>query len=83
MYWCAIFLGIGFLFCFFFMEETNYDRAPLEMVSAPIYTPETTPEEGTSIATADPEKDGTARVLNPIQGAGIGKVPYRDRKSVV
>ena len=76
MYWCAIFLGIGFLFCFFFMEETNYDRAPLEMVSAPIYTPETTLEEGTSIATADPEKDGTARVLNPIQGAGIGKVPY-------
>lgn len=23
-YWCTIFLAIGFVFCFFFMEETNY-----------------------------------------------------------
>ncbi|KAH7132309.1 serine/threonine kinase 16 [Dendryphion nanum] len=26
LYWCAIFNGIGFLFLFFFMEETNYVR---------------------------------------------------------
>jgi len=25
-YWPAIFLGFGFIFCFFFMEETNYQR---------------------------------------------------------
>lgn len=32
MYWCAIFLAIGFVFCFFLMEETNYDRLPLEVI---------------------------------------------------
>ncbi|KAF2710562.1 MFS general substrate transporter [Pleomassaria siparia CBS 279.74] len=26
LYWCAIFCGIGFVFLFFFMEETNYVR---------------------------------------------------------
>jgi MFS family permease len=27
LYWCAIFNGIGFVFLFFFMEETNYSRS--------------------------------------------------------
>ncbi|KAK4542452.1 hypothetical protein LTR36_006704 [Oleoguttula mirabilis] len=26
LYWCAIFCAIGFVFLFFFMEETNYSR---------------------------------------------------------
>ncbi|THZ90578.1 MFS general substrate transporter [Aureobasidium pullulans] len=26
LYWCAIFCGAGFVFLFFFMEETNYSR---------------------------------------------------------
>jgi MFS family permease len=26
LYWCAIFCGLGFIFLFFFMEETNYTR---------------------------------------------------------
>lgn len=26
LYWCAIFCAIGFVFLFFFMEETNYQR---------------------------------------------------------
>lgn len=26
MYWCAIWLATGFLFCFLFLEETNFDR---------------------------------------------------------
>ncbi|KAH8900326.1 major facilitator superfamily transporter [Thozetella sp. PMI_491] len=26
LYWCAIWLGIAFVYCFFLMEETNYDR---------------------------------------------------------
>lgn len=60
MYWCAIFLAIGFVFCFFFMEETNYDRAPIETISTPIDTPGTsTPKEETPISSSnnvDPEK---------------------------
>ncbi|RDW70074.1 MFS transporter-like protein [Coleophoma crateriformis] len=59
MYWCAIFLAIGFVFCFFFMEETNYDRAPLEMTETPSITPgTTTPKEGILSSSADPEKSG-------------------------
>jgi hypothetical protein len=61
MYWCAIFLAIGFVFCFFFMEETNYDRAPLEMVTTPTDTPGTaTPKEGTISSSDDPEKTAAA-----------------------
>jgi hypothetical protein len=57
MYWCAIFLAIGFIFCFFFLEETNYDRAPLELVDTPSDTPgTTTPKEGTLPTSLDPEK---------------------------
>ncbi|TVY35541.1 putative MFS-type transporter [Lachnellula subtilissima] len=57
MYWCAIFLAIGFVFCFFFMEETNYDRAPLEMVTTPDEIPDTaTPNKGEISISADPEK---------------------------
>lgn len=26
LWWCAIFNAMAFVFCFFFMEETNYDR---------------------------------------------------------
>lgn len=60
MYWCAIFLAIGFIFCFFFLEETNYDRAPLELVDTPSATPgTTTPKEGVLPTSLDPEKGGT------------------------
>lgn len=27
LYWCAIFCGVGFVFLFFFLEETNYSRS--------------------------------------------------------
>lgn len=56
MYWCAIFLAIGFVFCFFFMEETNYDRAPIEMVTTPVDTPGTTTPTGKLSTSPDPEK---------------------------
>lgn len=26
LYWCAIFCGVGFVICYFFLEETNYTR---------------------------------------------------------
>jgi hypothetical protein len=72
MYWCAIFLAIGFVFCFLFMEETNYDRAPIEMIQTPIGTPGTmTPNEGTLSSSLDPEK--TAAV--PISEANSDRIP--------
>lgn len=33
LYWCAIFCAIGFVFCFFFMEETNYYRGEHSIAS--------------------------------------------------
>ena len=76
MYWCAIFLAIGFVFCFFFMEETNYDRTPPGMVAAPVYTPETTPKESSSTTTTDPEKAAFTGVLNPIHDTSVGFLTY-------
>ena len=26
LWWCSIFSAVGFVYCFLFMEETNYDR---------------------------------------------------------
>lgn len=28
LWWCAIFNAVAFVYCFLFMEETNYDRIP-------------------------------------------------------
>jgi hypothetical protein len=77
MYWCAIFLAIGFVFCCFFMEETNYDRAPLEMVSTEDSTPGTaSPKVGTPPIAADPEKAATISNLDPNDDSGVGLVRY-------
>ncbi|TGO34686.1 hypothetical protein BHYA_0186g00160 [Botrytis hyacinthi] len=88
MYWCAIFLAIGFVFCFFLMEETNYDRAPQEKTTSGDDTPGmTTPTEGvlqekssTSPEPLDPEK-GTStdvsRVAN--QNTELGTVHYKPK----
>ncbi|KAF9871120.1 major facilitator superfamily transporter [Colletotrichum karsti] len=40
LHWCAIFCGIGFLICFFFMEETNYQR--MTVLNAELYTEDPT-----------------------------------------
>jgi hypothetical protein len=59
-YWCAIFNAIGFVFLFFFMEETNYIRHHEG-------TPPTTP--GTSTPSTDPEKTGAgdAEKVSPVE----------------
>jgi MFS family permease len=53
-YWCAIFNGIGFLFLFFFMEETNFNRKQA-------VTAQSTPGDNTPTDTKDAEKAATAR----------------------
>ncbi|RAL67460.1 hypothetical protein DID88_008215 [Monilinia fructigena] len=91
MYWCAIFLAIGFVFCFFFMEETNYDRAPLEMTTSQNNTPgATTPKEnmaqekGTPPTTPlDPEKAASINVSDAVttQNTELPTLPYDDPPS--
>lgn len=60
-YWFSIFLGIAFVFLFFFMEETNYDRATIGVV------------EDTTIAA--PTSDiSTIKVLDE-KDIGVSKTP--------
>jgi hypothetical protein len=83
MYWCAIFLAVGFVFCFFFMEETNYDRAPLEIVTTPTDTPGTaTPKEGTISSSDDPEKTAAAVKSDSNSDNGAGILHYRPKTYV-
>lgn len=59
-YWCAIFCGIGFVICFFLMEETNYHR--------PAVLQGETVEEESALAvskTSDPEKTPAADSTSP------------------
>jgi MFS family permease len=50
-FWPAIFLGVTFIYLFFFMEETNYHRRTTGIVA----TPES-PSEDLSTELGDPEK---------------------------
>ncbi|THY16226.1 MFS general substrate transporter [Aureobasidium pullulans] len=43
LYWCAIFCGAGFVFLFFFMEETNYSRRSVIGVAPIGVSPEQAP----------------------------------------
>ncbi|KAH9826482.1 MFS general substrate transporter [Teratosphaeria destructans] len=53
LYWCAIFCGIGFVFLFFFMEETNYSRRVIIGHEA---SPGETPGTATPAEPSDIEK---------------------------
>lgn len=39
LWWCSIFAAVGFVYCFLFLEETNYDRKHT-MVPPAVGTPE-------------------------------------------
>jgi hypothetical protein len=83
MYWCAIFLGIGLIFCFFFMEETNYDRAPLELVVTPSDTPGTaTPKEEPLSTASDPEKTAALANAGTNDDSTIGVTNYKKKTFV-
>ena len=60
LYWCAIFCAMGFVFLFFFMEETNYSRAVImghenEPAHSPVTPPSLTDSEKKEPASADVE----------------------------
>ncbi|PQE16699.1 mfs transporter protein [Rutstroemia sp. NJR-2017a BBW] len=91
MYWCAIFLGIGFVFCFFLMEETNYDRAPLEMVVSEKSTPGNTTPNGPNTKEvvsapeklADPEKAPSLEAPSRTDSAALpGIITYKPKTYV-
>jgi hypothetical protein len=79
MYWCAIFLAIGFVFCFLFMEETNYDRAPIEMVETSAASPGITTREGDFRSSNDPEKASALGNPEPITETMTGTIDYKPK----
>ncbi|KAF5510266.1 putative MFS-type transporter [Colletotrichum siamense] len=73
LHWCAIFCGIGFLICFFFMEETNYQR--VTVLNAEIFPgdgTESSAEKGAktqsdtdNVAPIQPDADETSKTPSP------------------
>ena len=62
------------------MEETNYDRAPLEMVNTPNDTPGTaTLKEGEFSTSSDPEKTGAIIPAESNTDATPGLVEYKPK----
>ncbi len=61
LYWCSIFCAIGFVFLFFFMEETNYYRR-----AGPIYRTKSSggvkPSPGGSVEGENPTAEKNAVV---------------------
>ncbi|EQB55860.1 major facilitator superfamily transporter [Colletotrichum gloeosporioides Cg-14] len=86
LWWCAIFNGIALVYCFLFMEETNYDRpARLEDHETPVIseaqrTESTTGSEESSKVANTIEKQGTP-TTNPVDSE-TGQVMY-PRKTFV
>jgi hypothetical protein len=46
LWWCSIFNAMAFVYCFLFMEETNYDRKHPHPAAPVAAAPETTGEKG-------------------------------------
>jgi len=74
LYWSAIFQGIGFVYLFFFMEETNYSRKTIagqeskeaSGTQTPVITKEATPDEKTVVETpASPTEEGLGAMSLP------------------
>jgi MFS family permease len=60
LYWCAIFCGMGFVFLFFFMEETNYGRAVIvghENESDALHSPPEVADESEKQLSASPQSE--------------------------
>lgn len=73
LWWCSIGMGVSFVYCFFLMEETNYDRClPVTTVSAGASSEEVSESAGEEKG----EKTGAATNDAPVK---VGQVAYPRR----
>lgn len=91
-YWCAIFCGIGFVFLFFFMEETNFHRGTITgqeissktpLSASGTQTPSSPIDDGDEnpiAQTSDPEKS-PAKTAVPTTSAIPSPTPKTETKS--
>jgi MFS family permease len=70
-YWPAIFLAFTFIFLFFFMEETNYDRKTVGVIESL----ETSPVG--SISATDEEKSSGVKTAAGASDTAVGQVYFK------
>ncbi|KAF1982337.1 serine/threonine kinase 16 [Aulographum hederae CBS 113979] len=72
LYWCAIFCGIGFVFLFFFMEETNYVRQTAPDLPPGLSTPnQNTPDQGEAESDVEKKLSTSPHVSSGTSGQAI------------
>ncbi|KAL3426895.1 major facilitator superfamily transporter [Phlyctema vagabunda] len=71
LWWCAIGMGIAFVYCFFLMEETNYDRA----AAHPTISARASSEGVTESGAISSEKGDEKTAVDPAT-AEMGQVIY-------
>jgi MFS family permease len=82
LYWCAIFCAIGFVFLFFFMEETNYSRAVIigheneASTPSPTSTPPAETEDGEKKLTDTTADTSIAETLPETMAASASQKSY-------
>ena len=74
LYWCAIFCAIGFVFLFFFLEETNFSRAVI------MGHENDQPKSGTPATPSSPENEKEA-VSSDVEPAETSSVPQFRKKT--
>ncbi|KAH8655410.1 major facilitator superfamily transporter [Xylariales sp. PMI_506] len=84
LWWCAIFNAIAFVYCFFLMEETNYDRSYSAQTpqASPIVSEAPSHPQGTiaeKSATSIPEDRETGEVIWP-RKTFLDKLAVKDKK---
>lgn len=85
LWWCAIWNAIAFVYCFFLMEETNYDRKhdsppPQAMptpTEAPVVSQDVTNEKSTPSTT--PEDREAGQIIWP-RKSYLDKLGIKDKK---
>lgn len=59
LWWCSIFSAIGFVYCFLFLEETNYDRKHTVNLETPAYAEPKSEEHSAGKGAEVTEKSAT------------------------
>lgn len=78
LWWCAIGIGVAFVYCFFLMEETNYDRNVPRSISGMSSGEAVNERESGSSETPTTEKNMQTTKTAPVDAAAveIGHVTY-------
>jgi hypothetical protein len=76
LYWCAIFCAVGFVFLFFFMEETNYQRSTIAGTESQLQNGAESQVANAEAKTASPNEKALIDETEATK-QGLGTVTYR------